>query len=746
MNRLRILLMAAAIASIASGCAHTDIIAAPEAPLGRVVVYRNGVAYFERHARVDGSLSLEVPRGRVDDFLKSLTVVDASDGTPLAISYRTPRESAGSVVTMEIELPPGPRDVRITYVTESPAWKPSYRVVLGEDDEATLQSWAVVDNVSGESWDKVRVGVGSTSALSFRYDLHSVRMVQRETIDHGDRLAAAPPTGGSAYAVGGEKQRVLANLSVEELDQVAMAHRDFTQSVEVSATAARDSAGLSLAGTTGAEAKYTLDTESIAVTAGKTRRGRKSKRRRKKRRKDEGVPPGVSGGVVGGTLGGRVAPEPSPPAAPLDRLAQQLSTSSGRIRIEGNAMRSEVGDTDSGLRRANTLREALVARGVSSDRIDVVDGGTVVDDPAQAVQVVAIEEPPAASQAVSESNDDGGPQGSAHFVAEDPITLQAGHSAMVTLLNEATQAKQVYVYDPTSDRGSSKFAFNAVRLRNPSDHTLDAGPVTVYADGQFLGEGIADPIPPKATALVPYALDRTLRVEPRTKTREQIQRLLTVQRGIATTQTQRIRETVLAVDNRGTDDTVVYVRHAVPSGWTLLDPPDSLEHYGDDVLVPVRVKAGERATVTLAESMPINTSIDLRASAGLRAVQVYLKAGEVPPALAEQLESVLATHARLHDLDDALITQREQLAVLRARVQELNVQLVSLRKVGKAQSLSSHLAKRMRALSDDLDAATLEVTELQNNQLTARIELSNQVADLTLAPPKGSSIAGDAAP
>ncbi|MEL6706456.1 MAG: hypothetical protein AAFP15_19485, partial [Bacteroidota bacterium] len=106
--------MAAAIASVASGCAHTDIIAAPEAPLGRVVVYRNGVAYFERHAHVNGSLTLEVPRGRVDDFLKSLTVVDAKDGTPLAISYRTPRESAGSVVTMEIELPPGPRDVRIT--------------------------------------------------------------------------------------------------------------------------------------------------------------------------------------------------------------------------------------------------------------------------------------------------------------------------------------------------------------------------------------------------------------------------------------------------------------------------------------------------------------------------------------------------------------------------------------------------------------------------------------------------------
>ena len=72
------------------------------------------------------------------------------------------------------------------------------------------------------------------------------------------------------------------------------------------------------------------------------------------------------------------------------------------------------------------------------------------------------------------------------------------------------------------------------------------------------------------------------------------------------------------------------------------------------------------------------------------------------------------------------------MAVLRGRVRELNIQLVSLRKVGKAQSLSSHLAKRMKSVSDDLDQATIDVTELQTKQLTARIELSNLVADLTI--------------
>jgi hypothetical protein len=75
----------------------------------------------------------------------------------------------------------------------------------------------VIDNVSGEDWKRVAVGVGSTSALSFRYDLHSVRYVERETLKDGSALGAAPPTGGSPYAVAGKELQVLANVSRVQL-------------------------------------------------------------------------------------------------------------------------------------------------------------------------------------------------------------------------------------------------------------------------------------------------------------------------------------------------------------------------------------------------------------------------------------------------------------------------------------------------------------------------------------------------
>src|SRR2546423_5732510 len=198
-------LLAAAL--VGCGPKHPSYVKVDNVALGRVVVYRNGVAFYERRATVSGgTLTVSVPRDRVDDFLKSLTVVDAITGKPLPVSIPRQQADDGSYLVMKLQLPSKDKaDVVLTYATESPAWKPSYRVVVGDKGKVMLEGWAIVDNTSGEDWKGVMVGVGSSSALSFKYDLWSVRQVQRETLASEEKFAVAPPNGISPY--GGARPR-----------------------------------------------------------------------------------------------------------------------------------------------------------------------------------------------------------------------------------------------------------------------------------------------------------------------------------------------------------------------------------------------------------------------------------------------------------------------------------------------------------------------------------------------------------
>lgn len=505
------------------------------AALGKVVVYRNGVAYFERYAALHGSaLKLRVPSERLDDLLKSLTVVDARSGKAVPVSFPTV-EHVGDQVEIAIQLPkPAPSALKISYVTESPAWKPSYRLNLSKNKPAHLEAWAVVDNVSGEDWNRVAIGVGSTSALSFRFDLHSVRFVERETLSDGQMLGLAPPTGGSPYTVAGKELQLLANVSLDDLngkaDEVAMA--------EDAAAPVMHTGGAGRGAGQAAPSSASLPKASMAM----------------KRRAS------LSDSLAG--------------------VAQRAQQNKEKIRIEGFALGTDKDRVGESLKRANQIRDRLVQNGLTNDQIEVVANGRAAQG--DAVRIMAVQgenkpqQPgqPAAAPGKPPSDE---PLGNAFFLSATPLTIEKGQSALVSMLSQDVSAKPVYYFDPISARGSEKFAFRAALLENPTDDTLDAGPFTVYADGQFLGEGLSEPIPAKSRAFIPFALDRTLVVDTKLGGREEIERLITIQRGVVTAEARAVKSTKLTLVNRGAVPALTYVRHLPAAGYHLTAPTSGFE-------------------------------------------------------------------------------------------------------------------------------------------------------------------------
>ncbi len=685
------LLLCALLGVGSAACASARAVTPPiktEAALGRVVVYRNGVAYFERRATVKGNeLRLEVPGQRLDDFLKSLTVVDVRTGKLVPISFPTLDDQDGEV-SIHLELPKhGTHDLKITYVTESPSWKPSYRLELHGKKPARLEAWAVVHNVSGEDWKHVAVGVGSTSALSFKYDLRSVHYVDRETLSDETALGLAPPTGGSPYQV--------ANKEVQLLGAVRRP-----------APQAAPSAPMM---------------EATAAAGGPRH-----------------APKREGGGLSGSNGMPQGWPGTRPQDDGMSSVAQRARQTKQKIRIEGYARPEDSDRKSASLANANQVRDGLIKDGVPAEQIEVIGTGQAsAGDTARVLAVGA--NAPAPAQPTATGRDE--PLGDAYFLTQVPLDVEKNHSAMVNVLSSDVHAESVYFYDPLSARGSKRFAFRAVLFDNPTDHTLDPGPVTVYADGQFLGEGLSDPIQPKSRAFVPFSLDRKLLVEAKEDGREEIDRLVTAQRGILTTEARRIKKTELELVNRGLSPAIVYVRHAVADGFKLELPQSGVEKFRDAYLIPVKIPANASATLKLEESTPIHKSVDIRTSSGVNELKLYLAAASarLEPGTRAALEQVVELHRQMAALQEKRQTAELQSQTYRVRVDELNVQLVSLRRVAQAQTLSRNLAQKMDEISQRLQKLTLEVADIDGRILAQRITLEDRLAELTLE--KSSALA-----
>jgi hypothetical protein len=680
--------------------------------LGRVVVYRNGVAYFERYAKVDDDkLTLAVPPDKIDDFLKSLSVVDAKTGEPAPVAYPTDANAAAAnagnaggetgLVQMQIKLPGvHPHELKLSYVTEAPAWKPSYRVVVKDDGGVDLVGWAIVDNTSGEDWKNVRLGVGSSSALSFRFDLRSVRVVERETLQSNDLFAQAPPTGQSTY--GGPA--VVMKKILGEVGEDAI-----PEPVAEAANAAPD------------------DAPAAAPSAPTAGSGLGGTRRAGDGSKAASAPP-------------RVTPKP---ARAVDNLAQRLRSESGPILVEGYAAAGDADKQAASLERASRVRDELVRNGVDPARVVAVGKGQEAGHAAGARIVAGPEAAPMDASAVPAKPDATGtpaapldPIGTSHFESTATMTVPRGTSAMVSILHTPTEGQVVYLYDPESARGNAQFAFKSLRLRNPTDSQLESGPVSVFGEGRFIGEGLCEPIPGKQIAFVPFALDRQIVVDHTDGERDEIAQIIAVQRGVFSTQVQHIKKSTLVLHNRLATPAVVYVRHATTEGYHLVKGPSEPEHVGSADLFRVELDAFGSKEVALEEATPIYRTADIRSPEGFGMIKAYLSSAALEGPLKDKLKGEVNDLVRAQEdignLEQRIATLREQMGEYRERMDELHAQIVTLKMVKTGGSLMASLEKKLEELSDRVSKGTIDVVGLEEKLMLSRIRFQDGVADLTL--------------
>jgi hypothetical protein len=732
------LLMSAALG--ACGPKHASFVKVDSAALGRVVIYRNGVAFYERHATVTGGvLTISVPRDRVDDFLKSLTVVDAITNKPLPVSIPRQQAGDGTNLEMHLQLPPeaavnGRAEVILTYVTESPSWKPSYRVAVADKGQVMLEGWAIVDNTSGEDWKGVMVGVGSSSALSFKYDLWSVRQVQRETLQTDEKFAIAPPTGLSPY--GGTKpadnggEAMLAELGDDEIRRPE-GHPQNDKSKSIAKKDLEEDADYDGVGDASA---------TVATSAGP------SNAPRSVQHAPAPPPPSKTGTRGKGAGGGRKEIQGNGTDLARDQrvatgdqkmksISQSLLHSDKTIVIEGyaDANRNEGGNAQQRVNdRANIVRNQLIDAGVAPARIRIVthvDAGS-----AERVRLIAQATPAADVKSGANKNGDGdaSPVGESHFANPMPMTVEKGSSAMVSMVRQKTDGEVVYLYDSESERGNDRFAFRAVRFRNPTDSTLETGPVTVYGNERFIGEGLTEPIPPKASAVVPYALDRQIIVEKNETEDNTLSRLVTLQRGVLTAEVQHIRHEKLTITNRLPQVAKVYIRHTVNKGWKLLEAPTAFERVGDAHLFEVDLKAGETKDVDISEATPMERTLDLTADVTMDMMKVYVQSAVGTPELKAQLEKVLGIHKKLIDISEEQTSVHRRLDEYRERMDELHGQILTLQAVKTGGDLMTHLKDKMKDISERVQKATIALVDDEEKIMLTRVQFQDAIAELTL--------------
>jgi outer membrane protein OmpA-like peptidoglycan-associated protein len=749
--------------------------------LRHVVLYQNGIGYFEHAGTVPGTrLELGFRRHEIGDVLKTITIVEAGGaaGAALAITALVPKvrpaapapgneagneaasdpgSGAGQAedadrVRLHVALGRAGREVMIAYAVPTPTWQASYRLVLPErgHKRALLQGWAAVNNTSEQDWRAVKLTLATGAPLSFAIDMHTPRYVARPDVTGKLIQPVALGTIKAERALPGDRD---GDRVKDDDDLCPDDPEDVDGFQDQDGCPDPDNDGDRIAD---ADDRCPMEPETyngIDDDDGCPDRGRV-------------IVTDTHIEILDKIYFSRDRADIKPESLPIiDATAATLlgNPDIHAMEVQGHAADNEASAWGLSGQRAAAVRRALVDRGVNT-RLVIKPFGpsqplrTGTSEQARAVNrrveflilERADESAPAAAGAVSAPALQRSVRtavtprdvaGTVRYELAAPVTIPRGSSALVPIINQEVQGEDVYLYRPDAGAPeSSRYPWRAARLENQTPLPLQPGPVAMFARGAFAGEGLIDLLHPGETAFVPYALDSSTTVRIDMDRAEEPVKLVAIARGVATVENREVRVTRYQVQVGAGAPARMFLRHDRAPGFAAVDLPPQTRETDLAYLVPLPLQPGRGSVLEVKEQKPVQRTVRILDSLGAGAgrfsgsgadLGVYVAAGDLPPKLAQKLRDALALRADLARMEEEEDALRTRLGDVSARAQEIRASLQAIGNSGRVAALRRDLLASLKQATEDSERVVRELTVLSVSSAEARARLGEAIRQLS---------------
>jgi uncharacterized protein DUF4139 len=734
--------------------------AASPLALGRVVLYRNGVGYFERQGEIDGDiLRIKVRKDQVNDLLKSLTIVDRKTGKAVSVSMpldpqtwanaalATLAPGQGSLaqvldglrgVDVELDTVNGTVSGRIVMV-ERTADEPDptmaqkaqsgttqslgsdWKVTLMEEEELRVVRLSKVKAVTIKDGDLAmqfhrRLDATAGEGMFQQVEV-AIRLMGEESHDLVVSYVVEAPMWKPTYRVvlpekGGGKAllqawAVVDNVSGEDWRDVKLAL----------------TAGAPIAFQYDLHTPRRVDRDDLSNTA----EDRRARVALGETSFEEPPPPPVAAATPA------VGDMPAPEEANTDsRLARTETAASG----EG----SGYGGAPSGRAAPGPKKLAEKSKEGKDDyyRARDLDRGLADEEPAQqAMNLEGLRRSTVAQARASQAS------GLTRFDIDNPVTVPDGNSTMVAIVNQEVEGEETFLFDPNGGGGSGyeQNPFRVVRFRNTTPFVLESGPISIYSGGSFVGEGISQVIGSNTSATVPFAVEPGIVVTRETEAAPEEMKLLKIVSGVIHVERYGRVKTVWKVQAQGTpqlkDGFKIFIRHPrYAPHYTLQSRPEGAEDLPNAYLVPVQVGKGLKGGIELIENTPTKTTISIMDGGALPMLERALQTSELDADAKAKLAPIIKLRQEVGELDAQIEARRRRLDVLERQMEQARENLRRLKdmKGGEAEQMRIERARKLEEWTKESDGIARELLTIEEKREQKLIQLDEMLQNLTIEP------------
>lgn len=515
----------------------------------------------------------------------------------------------------------GERNLLVSYISEVPVWKSTYRIVIPNEGKPLLQGWAIVDNTVGEDWKNVELSLVAGAPQSFVQELSQPYYTRRPVVALPENAMLTPQTHEAT------------------MEEAAPA----PPPPPPASNALRPNAGLTMYEQMGMASKTSRVSAGGAERLGAGSAGGVG----------SGSGPGFGPGAAGGAGGG-------------------------------------------------TYKKFLNE-----------DVGYIITD----------KEREAFGDSVGQSHELGD---LFEYKLKDRVTIRKNQSALVPILQSRIDAEKVSVWNP-----SESSVLRALWVNNTSDLTFDGGSFNVLEGDAFAGEGLMDAIKPGEKRILSYAADLGVLVDAKLKADNQRVTKVVIAHGTMTQSTQERQENTYTIRNRDASVRTLVIEHPARAGWKLTDDAKPAESSASFHRFRLTVEPKQTTTLLVKEYRPIMNSYALT-NVTDNQIKFFLDQKMINPDVEKALRRIVGQKNDISGLDGMIAGRGAQVKSISDDQQRVRENMKALKGSAEEKALVERYVKELNEQEDRVQALRREISDLQQKRDAAQSALNGMIEALQM--------------
>ncbi|HXY23376.1 MAG TPA: carboxypeptidase regulatory-like domain-containing protein [Candidatus Acidoferrum sp.] len=769
--------------------------AAAKLPVRRVVLYKNGVGYFEHlgHVRGNQNVHVDFTSAQLNDVLKSLTVLDLSGGRITGVDYNSEAPLARRLATLRlalgekpttaeflgalrgarlevrngttgpaligkllsverktrtgtnwtvetdeislitdggevrsVDLRPstsvriaekdlqievgrylgliassrdqdvrrmtisttgtGERNLYVSYISEVPIWKTTYRIVLPSKAEKKplLQGWAIVDNTVGEDWDGVELSLVAGAPHSFIQQLSEPFYGRRPVVLLPESVQLSPQTHAATLMRGnGRLSGTVTDPSGAAVPGAIVRLLDENNSV-IAQTNAESNGQYSFSGVTAGN--YRLEFERAGFKKGEV-------------------------------TGLNVSPGENQFNSQL-----QVGSNAETVMVTANNV-SSLETMSAGVAGKLTTGVANRPHVAVGSGVGAGAGGGFPPPPPP---MSSLEEARAMSEAAASGHELGD---LFEYKLKDRVTLKKNQSALVPIAQTEIEAEKVSLWSGTSGSGRP---LRGLWLKNTSPLTFDGGSFSVLENEVFAGEGLTDPIKPGERRLISYATDLGLLLEASTNSQPQHVTHVKIFKGVLTQISELHERTLYVARNQDDAKRVLVIEHPARSEWKLTKgAADPEEKAPGEYRFRMEVPSKATASLPVEEVRTLATTYAL-SNLNDDQIAVFVKQGTITSEMARALGKISAQKAVVAKLEEEMENRQKDIDRIVEDQGRLRENMKALRGSAEEKALLQRYTKQLDEQETQLESLRKKIQDTEAQRDKANDQLEKMIDELQI--------------